>query len=111
MTWTFCVRWPAREEASVNERDLPDLRRLARQAGLTPAALKAAQECGLFADDETAANWTADLRRMRRLMDQLGVNAPGAALLVRMRHDMELMQRRLMRLNRLEARWFDEWED
>jgi len=62
----------------MNESDLPRLRRLAREQGLPPAALRDALECGLFEDDEAPAAWAADLRRMRRMMDHLGVNAPGA---------------------------------
>ena len=95
----------------MNTPDVPTLRRLARQAGLSPASLNAALECGLFVDDDSPAAWAADLRQMRRLMDDLGVNAPGAALLVRMHREMELMQVQLNRLHRLEARWFDEWDE
>ncbi len=95
----------------MNESDLPRLRRLARELGIPPAALRDAVECGLFGDDEAPAAWAADLRAMRRMMDHLGVNAPGAALLVRMNHDLQLMQRQLEQLNRLEARWLDEAED
>jgi hypothetical protein len=95
----------------VNESELPRLRRLARELGVPPAALRDALECGLFSDDETPAAWASDLRQMRRMMDHLGVNAPGAALLVRMHHDLQVMQRHLDQLNRLEARWLDEAED
>ena len=48
---------------------------------------------------------------MRRMMDALGVNAPGAALLVRMRREMDLMQEHLKRLDRLEASWFEDWDE
>ena len=95
----------------MNESDLPRLRRLARELGIAPAALRDAVECGLFGDDEPPAAWAADLRAMRRMMAHLVVNAPGAALLVRMNHDLRLMQRQLEQLNRLEARWLDEAED
>ena len=95
----------------MNESDLPRLRRLARELGLPPAALRDAVECGLFGDDEAPAAWAADLRHMRRMMDHLGVNAPGAALLVRMKHELQRMQRQLEQFNQLEARWLDEAED
>jgi hypothetical protein len=65
----------------------------------------------LFGDEASPAAWAADLRRMQRLMDQLGVNAPGAALLVRMQHDLQRLQRRVEQLNRLQAQWLDEAED
>jgi hypothetical protein len=96
---------------NVNEPDLPQLRRLAREMGLSSANLRDALECGLCADDETPAAWAGELRHMRDLMDTLGVNAPGAALLVRMQQDMQRMQRQLQRLHRLEARWFDDFDD
>ena len=95
----------------MNESDLPRLRRLARELGVPPAALRDALECGLFGEDDSPAAWAADLRQMRRMMDHLGVNAPGAALLVRMNHDLQMMQRRMDQLNRLEALWLDEAED
>ena len=95
----------------MNESDLPRLRRLARELGLSPAALRDALECDLFVSDEAPTAWAADLRRMRRMMDHLGVNAVGAALLVRMNHEMQRMQRRLDQLSRLEASWFNEPED
>ena len=95
----------------MNESNLPELRRLAREMGLSPTALRDAVECGLCGDDESPAAWAIELRRMRGLMDALGVNAPGAALLVRMQHDLRAMERQLARLRRLEASWFDEWDD
>jgi len=95
----------------MNVSDLPGLRRLARNAGLSPAALNAALECGLFENDDSPAAWASTLRRMRRLMDDLGVNAPGAALLVRMHDDMEMMQIKLQRLHRLESSWFEDWDE
>ena len=95
----------------MNESDLPQLRRLARELGISPAALRDALECELFGEAEAPAAWAAELRRMRRLMDHLGVNAPGAALLLRMSHEMQRMQRRLDQMSRLEARWFNEPEE
>ena len=95
----------------MNESSLPELRRLARQMGLSPTALNDALECGLFVEDEPPAIWASELRRMRSLMDALGVNAPGAALLVRMQHDLRRMERQLQRLRRLEASWFEDWDD
>ena len=94
----------------MNQSDLPRLRRLARELGVPPAALRDALECGLF-EDESQAAWAADLRHMRRMMDHLGVNAPGAALLVRMNRELQTMQHRLAQLDRLEAQWLDEVED
>jgi hypothetical protein len=96
---------------NVNESNLPELRRLARELGVSPAALRDALECGLFVDDESPAAWAGALLRMRGLMDAVGVNAPGAALLVRMQRDLQVMQRQLQRLRRLEASWFEEWDD
>lgn len=95
----------------MNASDLRSLRRLARELGLSPAALEAAVECGLFVQEESPTGWAGELRQMRRMMDALGVNAPGAALLVRMHHELETMQRQLERLDRLEARWYDDWDD
>lgn len=95
----------------MNESNLPELRRLARQMGVSPAALHDALECGLFVEDESPAIWAGELRRMRGLMEALGVNAPGAALLVRMQHDMQRMERQLQRLRRLEASWFEDWDE
>ena len=95
----------------MNESDLPRLRRLARELGLPPAALRDAVECGLFGDDEAPAAWAADLRQMRRMMDHLGVNAPGAALLVRMHRDLSVMQRQVQRLHQKEAREFEMWDE
>jgi hypothetical protein len=95
----------------VNQSKLPELRRLARQMGLSPTALNDAVECGLFVDADSPAAWASELRHMRELMDALGVNAPGAALLLRMQQDMRRMERQLQRLRRLEAGWFEEWDD
>ncbi len=95
----------------MNESNLPQLRRLARQMGLSSAAVRDAVDCGLFAEGDTPSAWAIELRRMCGLMDTLGVNAPGAALLVRMQRDLQVMQRQLQRLRRLEASWFEEWDD
>ena len=95
----------------MNESDLPRLRRLARELGVPPAALRDALECGLFGEDDSPAAWAADLRQMRRMMDHLGVNAPGAALLVRMNHELQHMQRQMDQLNRLHGQWLDETDD
>jgi hypothetical protein len=95
----------------MNESSLPQLRRLARQMGLSSTAVRDAVDCGLFVDDDSPTAWAIELRRMRGLMDTLGVNAPGAALLVRMQRDLQVMARQLQRLRRLEASWFDEWDD
>src|SRR5690554_5422225 len=91
--------------------DRRELRRLARELLLSPAALEVAIECGLFAEHESRVEMLRRLRQMRRLMDDLGVNAPGAALLVRLRRDLELMQAELARLRRLEARLYGAWHE
>jgi hypothetical protein len=95
----------------MNTSEGPTLRQLARAAGLSPAALNAAVECGLFLEDDPPTAWARELRRMRRLMDDLGVNAPGAALLVRMHRDLAVMQRQMQRLRQLEVRGFEEWDE
>jgi hypothetical protein len=76
-----------------------------------------AVECGLFsteprgsADGALAAHWRT-LRQLRRLIDDLGVNEPGAALLVRLRRDVETLQHEVARLRRLEAQYFDGWRE
>jgi hypothetical protein len=110
-SWIGCGKWRAAEVSNVNVSKLPQLRQLAREMGISPAALRDAVECGLFVDDETPVAWAGELRQMRRLMDALGVNAPGAALLIRMQRDMDSMERQLVRLQRLEASWYDAFED
>ena len=95
----------------MNESDWPRLRRMAREIGVSPAALRDAVECGLFVDDESPGAWANELRRMRRMMDHLGVNAPGAALVIRMYHELAAMQRQLQRLRQLEAGWFEDWDE
>ena len=95
----------------MNPSRLGGLRRLAREAGVSPASLAAALECGLFVPEASPTEWAGELRKMRGLMVALGVNAPGAALLVRMQREMQTMQLQLERLDRLEARWFDDWDE
>lgn len=95
----------------VNTSDLSDLRRLARAAGLSSAALNAALECGLFLDDDPPAVWARELRRMRRVMNDLGVNAPGAALLTRMHRDLADLQRQVRQLQEMEARELEAWDE
>jgi hypothetical protein len=95
----------------LNRADLARLRRLAREMLLPPAALETALACGLFDPGQAATEQHHMLRQMRRLIDDLGVNAPAAALLVRMRRDLEILQRELERLRALEAEFFDNWAE
>ncbi len=87
------------------------LHKLARETRLPTALVETALECGLIAADEPPEAQLRSLRRMRRLMQDLGVNAPGAALLVRMRRDVLALRRELGRLRRLERQYFDDWHE
>jgi hypothetical protein len=95
--------------------DLSTLRaallRLARETRLPAGLVETALECGLIVEDDPPEAQLRSLRRMRRLMQDLGVNAPGAALLVRMRRDVMALRREVRRLQRLEAEYFDDWRD
>ena len=91
--------------------ELRALRRLAREMEISLAAVDAAQDCGLFDEAATADESRRTLRRMRRLMHDLGVNATGAALLVRMRRELLLMHLELNRLHGQRDRWLDNWHE
>lgn len=91
--------------------DVRRLRQLARELLLPPAALETALECGVLSAEQPLVEQARLLRQMRRLIADLGVNASAAALLVRMRREMEAMQAELARLRRLEARYFYAWHD
>lgn len=95
----------------MNQPDTARLRRLAREMGLPPDALETALVCGLFDQSASPPEQQRLLRQMRRLIDDLGVNAPAAALLVRLRRDLEHMQREMSRLRALEARYFGSWHE
>lgn len=95
----------------MNRHERRALRELARDLRLPPAVIDTALECGaLAASDPFECHWQA-LRQMRRLMTDLGVNAPGAALLVRMRRDLERLQAEVARLQRMEDALFGDWRD
>jgi hypothetical protein len=87
------------------------LRQLAREHGISPAALEAAVDCDLFVPQAPSGEWRRVLRQMRRLMDDLGVNGPGAALLVRMARDLELVEAEMARLRQWQARRFETWHE
>jgi hypothetical protein len=91
--------------------ELRALRQLARELGVTATALDAALDCDLFIPDASSGDWRRVLRQMRRMMDDLGVNGPAAALLVRMSRDLQLVEAEMDRLRRLEAHWFDGWHE
>lgn len=88
-----------------------DLRRLARALRLPADALETAGDCGLFTAGQTQLDCGRVLRQMRRLMDDLGVNAPAAALLVRMARDLQALQSEIARLRYVETRYFAVWDE
>jgi hypothetical protein len=90
--------------------DVRLLRQIARELGLPASAVQAGLDCDLFAPAAPAIEYRRTFRQMRRLMLDLEVNAPGAALLVRMSRRMARMQYELERLRRMEPDWLDEWE-
>jgi hypothetical protein len=95
----------------VNPPELRALRTLARDLRLPAGALETAVECGVLTAQQSPPEHARTLRQMRRLMDDLGVNAPAAALLVRMARDLSHMQSELAQLRRIETRFFARWED
>jgi hypothetical protein len=95
----------------MNPSDLRELRRLARELHLPPSAVEAALDCGVFDTEATADECRRTLRQMRRMMDDLGVNGPGAALLVRLRRQVMLMHLELNRLGRQHDAWMQEWQE
>ena len=95
----------------MNPADLRDLRRMAREMELPPSALEAALDCGIFDTEATADECRRTLRQMRRLMDDLGVNGPGAALLVRLRQQLVMMDYEMKRLRRQHEAWMQEWQE
>ncbi len=88
-----------------------ELRTLAREVRLPAAAVDAALECGVLSPAAAAGEHRYVLRQMRRIMLDLGVNAPGAALLVRLRRDVVALQAEVERLRRIEAIVFAAWDD
>ena len=74
------------------------LRQVARELALPVSAVDFGLECGLFSPEEALESHRGILRCMRRLMRDLEVNAAGAALIVRMRHEIETLQNELDRL-------------
>jgi hypothetical protein len=95
----------------MNRVELRALRELARELALPASVIDTALECGLFEPDESFESRARVLRRMRRLMHDLGVNAPGAALLVRMCRDLEGLQVEVTHLRRVQARRYENWRD
>ncbi|MCC6189827.1 MAG: hypothetical protein IT318_12400 [Anaerolineales bacterium] len=91
--------------------ELRRLRQLAREMLLPAAALQAALECGVLDDAQSLTEQARLLRRMRRLMGDLGVGAPAAALLVRMRRDLDRLQLELARVRRLEDQHLNDWRE
>ena len=91
--------------------DLRTLRQLAREHGLTATAVGAALDCDLFMPESPTGEWRRVLRQMRRLMDDLGVNGTGAALLVRMSRDLEQVEAEMDRLRRWHASRFETWHE
>jgi hypothetical protein len=86
--------------------ELRRLRQMARELTLPPGAVQIALECGVFSAGQAPPEQARLLRQMRRMMADLGVSAPAAALLVRMRRELEAMQAELERLRQLEAGFF-----
>jgi hypothetical protein len=95
----------------MNHADRRALRQLARELMLPPSAVDVALECGLFDGNDSFESHRRALRRMRRLMRDLGVNAPGAALLARMRRDLETLQGEVDHLRRMHARRYANWRE
>jgi len=95
----------------MNPSELRELRRLARELELPPSAIEAALDCGVFDTDVSADEARRTLRQMRRIMDDLGVNGPGAALLVRMRRQVLLMNYELNHRRRQQEAWLAELQE
>ncbi len=95
----------------MNPPELRELRRLARELELPASAVEAAIDCGVFDSDVTAGEARRTLRQMRRIMDDLGVNGPGAALLVRLRRQVLLMNYELNQMRRQQDAWLEELQD
>ena len=95
----------------MNPSDLRELRRLARELELPASAIEAALDCGIFDTAETADECRLTLRQIRRLMDDLGVNGPGAALLIRLRRQVLMMNYELNHLRRQQDAWLVECQE
>ena len=95
----------------MNPSELRTLRRLARELGLSLVAVDAALDIGLFDEAATVDECRGTLRQMRRMMLDLGVNAPGSALLVRLRRELALMHFELNRLQSGRDRWLENWHE
>jgi hypothetical protein len=95
----------------MNPSDLRELRRLARELELPASAVEAAVDCGVFDTEATVDESRRTLRQMRRIMDDLGVNGPGAALLVRMRRQVLLMHHELTHMRRQQEAWLADWQE
>ncbi|MEP7358645.1 MAG: hypothetical protein ABI847_15460 [Anaerolineales bacterium] len=95
----------------MNPPDVRELRRLARELELPASAIEAALDCGIFEAETSADESRRTLRQMRRLMDDLGVNGPGAALLVRLRRQVLEMHHELNHMRRQQEAWLAEWQE
>ena len=95
----------------MNPSELRELRRTARELELPASALEAALDCGLFENTASADECRLALRRMRRIMDDLGVNGPGAALLIHMRRQVMAMHHELSLLRRQHDAWLADWQE
>jgi hypothetical protein len=90
--------------------NLRSLRALAREMHVPLSLVEAGLECGLFPPEASLEADRRLLLRAHRLMRDLGVNPAGAALLLRMKRDMEMMEAEMARLRRRQVAFnFDEW--
>ncbi len=85
------------------------LRQMARELALPVSAISYGLECGLFPAEEPLERHRRVLRCMRRLMRDLEVNAAGAALIMRLRHEIETLQGEVERPQIGELRYLDTW--
>jgi DNA-binding transcriptional MerR regulator len=74
------------------------IKKAARQAGVEITIVRHCVEVGLVREELTETD-LAELRRVRRLM-ALGINLPGAEVILRMRRQIRALQEELMRLER-----------
>lgn len=80
------------------ERTTITIRKAARQAGVDVTVVRHCIEVGVF-DQRLTQEDLLELRRVRRLMS-LGVNLPGAEIILRMRRRIEELEAEIARLER-----------
>ncbi len=80
------------------ERTTITIRTAARQAGVDVHVVRHCIEVGVF-DQRLTQEDLLELRRVRRLMS-LGVNLPGAEIILRMRRRIEELEAEIARLER-----------